>query len=596
MKTKLLLSGILLSCAFSYSQVEQCGTMKNLEEQIKKDPSIKERMIQIEKQNQEWIEKNGRGFKKHSATELNKNSNTISKSALNTNGLCGFDNSYFRTITAPTTLNSIVSPSPNCTYGGEYVTVTNLVAGNTYRISVLTTGTNNFDTQITIYPEGGGNAVAFNDDWNGSNQSEIYFSPIFSGNYDILLNEYECLSNQKCGAIEVELWYIPRSVITIPVVVHVIHKGETVGTGTNISVAQIQSQIDALNSDFRRLNNDILLTPPPFKGASADPLIQFCLAQQKPDGTPTNGIIRRLEPTQLELTSEGVPLELQCMNQLVVESIIKPITIWDRDKYLNLWVSDLNQFPAPNGLGCGVTSELLGYAQFPGLGGISSSIPAHLTDGVWVKYSVFGTIGNIEQNYNLGRTASHEIGHWLNLKHIWGDENACAADDEVIDTPLQTEASSGCNVFPKLEPTDVGCSISYPGIMFMNHMDYSVDNCRTLFTYGQTARIDATLFNQRLSLLTSPGCIPGILGNNQFEKLNIIIYPNPTTSKVFFDNSISNFKEVSIYNYLGQEVAKSSFNSLTSNQPIDMSNLATGIYVLKFSNGETSKSVKVIKQ
>lgn len=568
MKTKLLLSGILLSCAFSYSQVEQCGTMKNLEEQIKKDPSIKERMIQIEKQNQEWIEKNGRGFKKHSETELNKNSNTISKSALNTNGLCGYDNSYFTTITAPTTLNSIVSPSPNCTFGGEYVTVNNLFAGNTYRISVLTTGTNNFDTQITIYPEGGGNAVAFNDDWNGSNQSEIYFSPIFSGNYDILLDKYGCEPKDLCASLEVELWYIPRQVITIPVVVHVIHyDGETIDVGRNISDAQIQSQIDVLNEDFRRLNSDILTVPAAFRGVSVDPLIQFCLAQQDPNGFSTNGINRYTY-------SGSNSLEIS-----FIETDIKPQTIWNRDKYLNIWTLEFG----------GSDIGTLGYAQFPNLG------PAN-TDGVVMSYNAFGRVGNLQTNYNMGRTCTHEVGHWLDLKHIWGDENACAADDEVIDTPLQTEASSGCNVFPKLEPTDGGCSVIYPGIMFMNYMDYGFHQCRRMYTFGQTARIDAALFNQRLSLLTSPGCIPGILGNNQYEKLNIIIYPNPTNSKVFFDNSNSNFKEVLIYNYLGQEVNKTSFTSSLQNQEIDMSTLATGVYVLKFSDGATSKSVKVVKQ
>jgi hypothetical protein len=127
-------------------------------------------------------------------------------------------------------------------------------------------------------------------------------------------------------------------------------------------------------------------------------------------------------------------------------------------------------------------------------------------------------------------------------------------------------------------------------------MDYSDDNCLALFTYGQTARMDAALFNQRASLLTSPGCLPSILGIYEFENKKIELYPNPTSSKVYFDNSNSNFKEVSIYNYLGQEVTKTSFTSSLQNQEIDMSTLATGVYVLKFSDGATSKSVKVVKQ
>jgi hypothetical protein len=436
-------------------------------------------MLQIEKQNQEWIERNGRGFKKHTDSELNKNSNSYSKSSLNTNDLCGYNNTYFTTINAPTTLNSIVSPSPNCTYGGEYVRVTNLVAGNTYRISTI--GVNNFDTQITIYPAGGGDAVAFNDDLQlGVIQSEIYFTPFLSGNYDILIDKFGCLPESLCASVKVELWYIPRPVITIPVVVHVMHDGTTIGVGKNISVAQIQSQIDVLNEDFRRLNFDILSVPAPFRGVSKDPLIQFCLAQQKPDGTPTDGILRYGDPSFSSFTI------------LQMQNVIKPITIWDRNKYLNIWTIQFG----------GSDIGTLGYAQFPDLG------PAN-TDGVVMSYDAFGRVGVLQTNYNLGRTCTHEVGHWLDLKHIWGDENACAADDDVIDTPLQTVKSSGCNVFPTLEPTNGGCSVLYPGIMFMNYMDYGFHQCRRMYTFGQTARMDAALFNQRASLSTSPGCLPG---------------------------------------------------------------------------------------
>ena len=754
MKTKLLLTITLLCCVFSYSQGEQCGTMKNLEEQIKKDPSIKERMLEIERKNQEWIEKNGRGFKKHSKVELNMNAKSSlntsrSKTSLNTNGLCGYNNTFSTTITAPTTLNTIVSPFPNCTYGGEYVRVNNLTAGRTYRISTI--GVDNFDTQITIYPAGGGNAVAFNDDWNDSFQSEIYFTPFVSGNYDILINQLGCLPDTVCASLEVELWYIPRPVITIPVVVHVMHDGTAIGVGKNISAAQIQSQIDILNEDFRRLNSDISTVPAVFRGASVDPLIQFCLAQQKPDGTPTNGILRYGDPSFTSFTEDE-------MNK-----IIKPKTIWDRNKYLNIWTIQFG----------GSDTGTLGYAPFPGE-------PAS-TDGAVISYNSFGRVGNLKAPYNLGRTTTHEIGHWLNLKHVWGDKGACAVDDLVDDTPLQTTSSSGCNLFPY---TDT-CSQNYPGIMFQNYMDYSNDNCLALFTYGQAARMDAALFNQRASLLTSPGCLPGsykvvisqvyggggnaggssftndyielfnrgtvaqdltgwsvqyaaaagtswsvqplatgtlqpgqyyliqcaagttpstslptadslpvppavglpisnsngkvilvsnttpettanptgsqiidkvgygttpngyegaeptgtLLSNTTaaFRKLNgctdsdsnpndfivdkpnprnsastyytcsslsvdqntletVTLYPNPTNSKVFFDNTKSNFKEVAVYNYLGQEVARTNFITTSNNQEIDISNLAKGVYVLKLNNSEKSITLKIIKE
>lgn len=587
MNKKLLLSA-LIYCTLSFSQ-EQCGTMKNLEEQIKKDPSLKERMLQIEKQNQEWIERNGMAFYNFSESELNKK--IYSKSLLNTNDLCGYNNTFFTSVTAPTTLNTIVSPSPNCTYGGEYVRVNNLVAGRTYRIS--TCGFNNFDTQITVYPAGGGNAVAFNDDWCGT-QSEIYFTPITSGNYDILVDEFNCLNNSLCANLQIELWYIPRSIITIPVVVHVIHNGEPIGTGTNISDAQIQSQIDVLNEDFRRQNIDILNVPAAFRGASADPLIQFCLAQQKPDGTTTNGIMRYPQPSQAEFNQNGVPSDLQCINRFTMESIIKPLTIWNRDKYLNIWVVDMRQLPPiingevnnniGDNQGCSFSSETLGYAQFPG--------GQPNTDGVVVKFNVFGRVGNLNSTFNLGRTTTHEVGHWLNLKHIWGDENNCAFDDFVIDTPLQSTPNYGCNIFPYIDT----CSLNYPGVMFMNYMDYSNDNCLALFTYGQFVRMDSVLFNQRIGLLNSTGCMPGTLTLNQFENLKISIYPNPTQAIIYFDNNNNNFKEVTIYNYIGQEVAKFNFTSISKNQEVDMSYLSNGVYILKFKNDKAYQSVKVIKQ
>ncbi len=604
MKTKLIL--LIITTLFltnSYSQ-EQCGTMKNLEEQIKKDPSLRARLVEIEKQNQEWIEKNGLGFKKHPESDTNKNIGNAFKSSLNTNALCGYNNTFFTTIDAPATLSSIVSPTPNCTYGGEYVRVNNLIAGRTYRIS--TCGLNNFDTQITIYPAGGVNAVAFNDDWCGL-QSEIYFTPILSGNYDILVDAFGCLSNTLCASLQVELRYIPRPVITIPVVVHIIHNGEAIGVGDNISDAQIQSQIDVLNEDFRRLNVDILSVPAAFRGASTDPLIQFCLAQQTPEGTPTYGIMR-YPITQVNLPS--LPVGFQCLNYFVIENIIKPNTIWNRDKYLNIWVSDRRQAPPfilgqPNtntgdNQGCSVQSTTLGYAQLPGMLPSMDEPNPELKDGVWIRTDVFGRIGDLDPDFNLGRTTTHEVGHWLSLKHIWGDDATaspplpeCSLDDLVLDTPLQSTKNVGCNIFP-IE--DDACSPLYPGVMFQNFMDYSDDNCLGLFTYGQSVRMDGALFNQRLSLLTSQGCVSGTLSNNQNNNIKLFLYPNPTTSKVYFDNSNSNFKEVSIYNYLGQEVSKNSFASSLQNQEIDMSTLAIGVYVLKFSDGAKSKSVKVIKQ
>lgn len=213
--------------------------------------------------------------------------------------------------------------------------------------------------------------------------------------------------------------------------------------------------------------------------------------------------------------------------------------------------------------------------------------------------TAFGTTGNVTAPYNLGRTATHEVGHWLNLKHIWGDDTTaspslpeCSIDDLVIDTPLQSTSSQGCNTFPFTD----SCTNLFPGIMYMNHMDYSLDDCRSIFTWGQSARMDATLFNQRVSLLTSQGCQPGVLTLNDFETKEIKLYPNPTSSKVFFDNTSAKFNELTIQNYLGQVVNKVNFIEFQANQEIDLSNFSTGVYILNFKSEKLNKSIKIVKQ
>jgi len=285
-----------------------------------------------------------------------------------------------------------------------------------------------------------------------------------------------------------------------------------------------------------------------------------------------------------------------------MEYILKPNTIWDRDNYLNIWVSDLNQLPPfidgkPTGeLGCGFTTNIFGSAQFPNMPGFSPSVPPESTDGVWVNYKAFGTIGDLFPSYNLGKTATHEIGHWLNLKHIWGDDqdlaDTCSLDDLVIDTPLQTIATYGCNTFPIL--TD-NCTSLFPGIMFMNFMDYSDDACLSMFTYGQFVRMDGTLFTSRASLLSSEGCNTSSLDVEDYSLISsFAIYPNPTNSIVNFDNSKTNFETLEIYNLLGQSLLKVHLDNLNQSN-INISEFDSGVYTFKFRKKGVVKTVKVIK-
>ncbi len=259
----------------------------------------------------------------------------------------------------------------------------------------------------------------------------------------------------------------PGTVVTIPVIVHVVYNTAQ----QNISDDQIYSQIDVLNADYRRHNLDTSNTPAPFKPVGGDAQIQFCMAHRDPSGNPTLGI-RRVQTTVQSFTD----------NDFVKYTALGGDDAWDRNKYLNVWV-------------CNLGDNLLGYAQFPG--GPAAS------DGVVILYTAYGSVGNVQPPYNLGRTATHEIGHWLNLIHIWGDDNgACTGSDQVADTPNQGSENYGCPGFPKTD----SCSASYPGVMFMNYMDYTDDGCMNIFTMGQVSRITAALTTYRAPIMTSNGC------------------------------------------------------------------------------------------
>jgi hypothetical protein len=259
-----------------------------------------------------------------------------------------------------------------------------------------------------------------------------------------------------------------RALKTIPVVFHIVYNT----AAQNVSDAQIQSQLTVLNNDFRKLNADWTNTPTVFQGISADCEIQFCLAQQDPNGNPTTGINRVSTATTSFGTNDAVKYAAQ-----------GGANIWDRSKYLNIWV-------------CNLSGGVLGYAQFPGG-------PA-ATDGVVITYTGFGTMGTASAPFNKGRTATHEVGHWLNLYHIWGDDGtSCNGSDLVGDTPNQADENYGCPAFPT-----VSCSNGPNGDMFMNYMDYTDDACMYMFSAGQKARMDALFIagGSRVSLLTSPGC------------------------------------------------------------------------------------------
>ena len=271
------------------------------------------------------------------------------------------------------------------------------------------------------------------------------------------------------------------SVIRIPVVVHVLyHEDEE-----NLDVNQIETQIAAINRDYRFQNPDQSRIPEPFRPFATDTLIEFGLAVRDPQGNPTMGITRTR-------TSKSVfpynPDDLEATRKL--DEMIKfdgfGKAAWPRDSYLNLWT-------------CNLGGGLLGYAQFPGG-------PA-ATDGVVIRNRAFGSTGIAVPPYNLGRTAVHEVGHWLNLLHIWGDDDGgCSASDNVDDTPNQG-GSNGSEVRIENFP-HISCENGPNGDMFVNYMDYVDDDTMMMFTKGQLKRMNATLAGPRASLANSMGLTP----------------------------------------------------------------------------------------
>lgn len=340
-------------------------------------------------------------------------------------------------------------------------------------------------------------------------------------------------------------------IYTIPVVVHVVYNT----TAQNISDAQIASQITVLNQDYQKLNADVGQVPSVWTSLVANCQIRFCLASIDPTGAPTTGIRRVKTTTTAFSTNNNVKYTSKGGDDA-----------WDSKSYLNLWV-------------CKLSGGVLGYAQFPG--------GKAATDGVVITYTGFGTTGTAAAPYNKGRTATHEIGHWLNLRHIWGDDNgACTGSDLVGDTPNQASEHYGCPTFPK-----VTCSNGPNGDMFMNYMDYTDDKCMYMFTNGQKDRMYATLQSggSRYSVTVSGKCgaQPAAKVNSTVSAvLNII--PNPIVSGIAtVSYKLQNTASVQlvISDMYGNTVSTINLGTQTAGsyhmQPGELSQVKNGLYVMK---------------
>ncbi|WP_301923123.1 M43 family zinc metalloprotease [Ferruginibacter sp.] len=260
----------------------------------------------------------------------------------------------------------------------------------------------------------------------------------------------------------------PATTYTIPIVFHIVLPNPTLVTD-----AQIIAQLDVLNKDYSGTNEDAANLPSYFHPIFGQSPIQFCLAQRTPTGEITNGI-ERITTTQTPFSPS---------NDGVKHTSTGGIDLWDGTKYFNVWITALS-------------NNLLGYGTFP-----NDGFP--LEQGAVVEYRSLPN--GVYNNYNQGKTLSHETGHYFNLYHIWGDDNgACTGTDYVDDTPNQADFTTGCYNGVRID----SCTSTGNGILYQNYMDYSYDQCMILFTKLQVVRMTNALLSYRSSLTSSNGCTP----------------------------------------------------------------------------------------
>lgn len=357
--------------------------------------------------------------------------------------------------------------------------------------------------------------------------------------------------------------------IYIPVVIHVLYKT----AAENISDAQIKSQIDVLNNDFNRLNSDRVNTPDAFKSVAGVAKIKFCLAQVDPQGKKTTGIERKYTTQSMFATDDAMKMVSK-----------GGAASWDSKHYLNFWV-------------CNLSSRSLGYATPPGA--------AAELDGVVMAYDVFGTVGNLRAIFNKGRTATHEVGHWLGLIHIWGDSNC--GDDHVDDTPSQQSYNFGCQSFPKIS----ACSKDKNGDMFMNFMDFSDDACMNLFTQGQVKRMRALFAQNGVrngflesfacdSTLATGGSLPITVAEVKPVATATLastkVYPNPVQTITTIECKVASalsVRTLNIFNNLGTLVMTTQLKQERTS--LNLSNLVSGIYVIHIIDGNDKFTTKIVK-
>lgn len=365
---------------------------------------------------------------------------------------------------------------------------------------------------------------------------------------------------------------------TIPVVVHVVYAQGS--PEMNLDDEVIFDQIRTLNEDFNRQNPDSINLRSDFFPHVGNAKIEFRLADFDPDGNPTNGITRT-ETTTETFIDFGVLFGDMTAMEAVKTTTSGGVDPWDQSRYLNIWVCNL---------AFGGSPAILGYATPPGgLSNWPAGSTAGMSDGVVVHYQVFGSNNpNDVSQFNLivkGRTTTHEVGHYLGLRHIWGD-GGCGEEDGIDDTPDATAATEGC---PQNNPNS--CVDEIGGVdlpnMFENFMDYSDEDCQNTFTAGQVALMRGVLENQRYDLVNNNDA----LSIQEEQQVNIAMYPNPTNSKVTIRSDENLNGNIRIVDLSGKIIKEVTVNGMETS--IDITTLQSGIYQV-FIDGQSGAS-KLVK-
>lgn len=359
-------------------------------------------------------------------------------------------------------------------------------------------------------------------------------------------------------------------VYRIPVVFHVVYNT----SAQNVDDSNILSQLNVLNEAYRRRHADTSKTRGIFKPFSADAEIEFYLATTDPSGNPTTGITR----THTNITAFGDALDMMTTNSLDAVERIKIASkggfdAWPTNRYLNIWIADMED-PL-----FGIF--LLGYAT-PPMNPLppnwqNGSFPANLIDGVVLQYQTIGKhnpyASDLMGLVSEGRTAVHEVGHYLGLRHIGGDAQTCGtSDDGIQDTPTMLQSSQTAGACPSVSANSCTVGTTDTMDMWENYMDYSNDICQSLFTHGQVALMRSIVSNQRIVLNVE---------DVNAAATRFTLYPNPATDMIYVDYP-GKVNSYNILNVMGQTITTIPAEGAQKGE-IRLTGLTPGMYILQIN-------------